>query len=141
MSNYSEYDQFLKDAEKDDRIGKHTFVIDSKLVDAWADGTPRYKFRGRLLTAGGAKTDMTLSPPPPVEQLAGITGGRKKGIALSITNLKALASYAKDLDSLDVGDELSVETAKDGDFVRVRRILKPGETTGGTAATDRVPGF
>jgi hypothetical protein len=144
MSDYSEYDQFLKDAEKDTRLGKQTFVITEKLVDAWGDGSPRYKFRGVLATASNAKTDMTLSPPPPLEVAQAAEPGRKRGIALAIQNLKALAAYGKNLDTLSEGDELSVETRKDEKgYVRVSRILNPGESMGTSAKTDRIagPGF
>ena len=60
----NEWDAFLADAEKDTRVGKHQFEVTTVIHDAWNDGSPRYKFRGVLVTAGNAKCDLTMSAMP-----------------------------------------------------------------------------
>lgn len=127
MSDF-DWDAFTKEAEKDTRVGKHHFIITDVVHDAWPSGDARHKFRGVLATAGNAKTDMTLSDAPTVEQAmeakANGDSKRMRGIAFAKKNHDMLAKYGKTAATLDVGDELRVETTKDKDgFVRVFKIL------------------
>ena len=144
MSDF-DWDAFTKEAEKDTRVGKHTFVVDTVVHDTWGDGRPRHKFRGMLVTAGNAKTDMTLSAAPTADEakeaMANGDAKRMRGIAYSKKNHDALGKYGKTCETLAEGDELRVETTKDKEgFVRVSRILSP-ETAVEVRGSGSGPGF
>ena len=133
MSDVKEWDEFLADAERDTRVGKHEFEVTSVVQDAWPSGDARYKIKGVLLTSGNAKCDLTMSAMPTVEAAKAETDPkRKRGIALSVRNHLALAKYAdKKIEDVGVGEVFRVETSKDKEgFVRVQRILEPDAALG-----------
>lgn len=127
--DYSEYDGFLADAEKDDRVGDQDLMVSEVIEDTWASGDPRVKVKGTLLTAGQAKCDFTWSPPPPAsvlkEQMATMERGKKKGIASSIELAKKLSLwYGKRVTDLKAGDVVRVKCVKNKEgFIRVVAIL------------------
>lgn len=130
----SDYDDFLKDAERDDRIGTHDWLVSKVTHDFWPSGDPRIKIVGVLLTASGQnkpKADLTISPPPPASVIQAESrnwdGGKKKAIAQAITMYRKLAEYYQTSpEKIQEGDVFRVETAKTarkedgtGGFVRV----------------------
>lgn len=152
-SDFSAYDDFLKETDRDNRIGKHHVMVSSAVADTWPSGDPRIKVVVNLTTAGNAKADITFSELPSPETVkaesAGWDQGKRKAIAGGIQMRKALAAhYGKTPETLAVGDEFDVQTGAskkntDGSyFVRVVAILPPGAAKGavpGSAAADNVP--
>jgi len=140
MSNDAEWDAFLADADKDTRIGKQQFQVTSVMHDTWSDGRPRHKVKGILTTAGNAKCDMTMNAAPTLEEAkaAKAAGDMRvvKGIAFSKRNHDTLAQYdGATIETLGEGLILDVEVDKDKEgFVRVKRILSPGEASGAGAS-------
>jgi hypothetical protein len=131
----SAYDDLIKDAERDDRAGDHDFLVDSVVHDLWPSGDPRTKIRGVLLTANGAKADLTLSPPPPPEvvraESSGWTAAKKKAIAGAISLYRQLAKdYAK---SPDVEVANGLTPIAEGDVFRVKTVItkRNDDGTGG----------
>lgn len=133
------WDEFLADADKDTREGAHVFQVTSVVHDAWGDGRARYKFRGILGTASGAKTDLTLSDAPTEDdaKAAKEAGDMKRvrGIAFAYRNHTALAALGKSVATLAEGDELPVYCEKDKEgFIRVSLIFKTLEEAQAHAA-------
>ena len=135
MSKWSEYDGFLEDAAKDDRVGDHNFLVESVAEEAWPSGDPRFKIRGVLTTAGDSACDLTWSPPPPASVLSGdgMERGKKRAIAMAINIAKSVENhYGKAITQLKQGDVLRVKTAKTkieadgrGGYIRIIAVLAP----------------
>jgi hypothetical protein len=111
------YGQLAKDAEVDDRIGDHLFLVTEVIKDRWPDGGPRLKVKGNLVTANNAKTDWTFSPPPPPDVVAAEKAnwdqGKKRAISNSITMVKQLGEhYGMSPGKIKQGDEFKVKTGK-----------------------------
>lgn len=128
-TNWADYDAFLREADKDSRVGQHKFLVTEKLPGVWPSGDEYTKIRGNLVTAGNAKTDFNLSALPSKAEMEAAKGDNAKmrGMAMSINILKSLAKhYSKSLDTLEIGDVIVVETRKDKNgFIRVVRIVDP----------------
>lgn len=141
---WSDYDGFLADAEKDDRVGDQDFMVAEVIEDTWQSGDPRFKVKGTLLTAGQAKCDFTWSPPPPAsvlkEQMATMERGKKKGIASSIELAKKLALwYGKKVADLRAGDVVRVKCVKNKEgFIRVVAILPKDQVGKGSEAAAKL---
>lgn len=123
-----DYDDFLKDAERDDRVGEHDWMVTSAVHDRWPSGDPRIKIIGVLLTASGKekpKADLTISPPPAPDvvraEAKDWAQGKKRAIAQTITMYRKLAEYYQTSpDKIQEGDIFRVTTAKNKDgFIRV----------------------
>ena len=143
MSDF-DWSAFTAEAEKDTRIGKHTFVVTDVVLDTWNDGRARHKIRGVLATAGNAKCDLTLNDPPTADEAkeakAAGDAKRMRGIAFSYKNHETLGKYGLKVGTIAEGAELRVETGKDKEgFVRVQRILPP--ETAVQTSTANGPGF
>lgn len=148
LFDYSAYDDFVKDAEKDDRVGDHTFLVNSVVHDNWPSGDARYKFGGVLVTANNAKADLTMSPPPPPDVLKAESGGyapgKKKAIANTITLYKQLGQhYGIPPEKIQEGQEFRVKTTKTrrdeegkGGFIRVIAFLPRKGEANGSKSTD-----
>jgi len=140
--DYSVYDDFLADANRDDRVGDHRAMVISVKHDTWASGDPRTKLVFQLLTANNAKADCTISEPPAPEvvKAEGKTWEKAKRMAIAgnIGTLKALAEhYGKTRDSVSEGDEFNVRTAKNKDgFVRVVAFLPKDAKPAAKAGSD-----
>lgn len=147
--SYQGYDDFLVEADKDDRVGEHDFLVQQVIQDTWPSGDPRFKVKGQLMTANGASADFTLSPVPPPDvvrsQKASWKADKKKAIASAIRMHKALSEYyGASVDTLKEGDILRVVTVKTkrdkttgkGGFIRVAAIVAKGTST---AAASTVP--
>lgn len=144
--NYDDpaYQKLHEEAEKDDRLGQHTFVVDEVTRGHWPrSGEPYRKIKGRLVTASNASCDATMSVPPTPKQLEIMrTNGeladrnRKRGIDLNIAMHKQLMKfYGKNPAQLAPGDRLHVEVGKQPDkdvkdkyYVRVVAFLDPAGT-------------
>lgn len=141
MTNWADYGDVFKDAERDTRLGRHEFMITHVDRDHWDDGRKRYKLKGVLVTAGSAKSDATLGDPEdPAVIKAEQNLGRKRGMALGARNVMNLESYGLTLETVKSGDVLKVETKKDpakdgssGYFVRVSVILPKDSKLEGAA--------
>ncbi len=144
MANDSGYDfddpiykQLEKEASTDNRVGEHDFLVTETTEDTWPSGDPRIKIRGMLVTANGAKADMTLSPPPSPEEIKATidtwSSAKKKGVAGAVTMYKSLEKfYATTPDKISQGDTFRVKTVLTkrnadgtGGFVRVVAFLDP----------------
>jgi len=141
--DYSAYDDFLKDADKDNRVGDHEAVISSIVDDTWPSGDARKKVMFTLSTANNAVADLTISDLPSPETLAaegaGYDAGKKKAIASGINIRKQLAThYGKTTDDLAEGDGFKVKTIKTrvdaegkGGFIRVIAFLPKDHAVNG----------
>lgn len=154
MYDYNDeaYSQLIKDADVDERVGKHNAIV-TKIEDgAWDDGRPRRKILFSLVTAGNAKADLTVSPPPPPDVVKAEAKNWepkvRKGVAHSVVIFRQFAQhYAVNPMKVQEGFECRVETNKtrrekdgSGGFIRVVAILPKQESTNGTAASGG-PGF
>ena len=152
--NDAAYDELLKDAEKDNRVGDHSFLVTKVVHDSWPSGDPRIKITGNLQSANNAKADLTISPPPPPDVVASQKGtwdtGKKKAIAGAITLYRQLAvNYQKSPEQIAEGDVFVVKTTKtkvDGDgkggFIRIINFLpKDRLSAAASAAASDAPPF
>lgn len=147
MPNWEDYNDFLKDAEKDNRVGDHEAVISSIVDDTWPSGDLRKKVMFSLSTANNATADLTISELPDPETLklegAGYDNAKKRGIASGITIRKQLEQhYGKSPDDLAEGDSFKVKTAKTrvdaegkGGFIRVIAFLPKDHATNGSKSS------
>ena|SRR5687767_6525715 len=151
MLNDEAYNQLLKDADKDSRVGDHDAIVAKVTNDLWPSGDPRQKVDFTLITANNAKADLTLSPPPSPEQVkaesAGWEPGKKKAIANAIAIYRqAITLYGvaiKEDGRLDLkeGQRFKVKTTKTrrddegkGGFIRVIALLSKDHAVGSQVA-------
>lgn len=148
------YDELLKDADKDNRVGDHLFMVTKVVHDTWPSGDPRIKITGNLQSANNAKADLTISPPPPPdvvkEQSKTWEQGKKRAIANTVTMYRQLAQHYKTSpDKIAEGDVYAVKTAKSkveadgkGGFIRIIAFLDKAKLGGeATAAASNAPPF
>lgn len=151
MLNDEAYNQLLKDAEKDNRVGDHDAIIAKVTNDNWPSGDPRQKVDFVLVTANNAKADLTLSPPPSPAVVAAESAnwepGKKRGVAASINIYRqAIQHYGVAITSegrldLKEGQRFKVKTAKTrrdedgkGGFIRVIALLPKDHAVGSQVA-------
>lgn len=140
--NDAAYTELIDDANKDDRVGDHEFLVTDVVRDHWQDGSPRLKIKGNLLTAGNSKADWTFSPPPPPDVIAAqattMEKKTKRAIASSISMAKQLAQhYSTTPGKIRVGDQFKIKTVKNKEgFVRIVSFLPKDHAVGGQANTD-----
>lgn len=134
----ADYDEFLKDAEKDDRIGDHDWLVSRVTHDFWQSGDPRIKIQGTLLTAGGQtkpKADLTVTPPPTPDWLkenaSKLDTGMKKAIAGNVNIYRQLATHYG----------TTPEKITEGDVFRVKVIVTKKNATEGSQGFARVVAF
>jgi hypothetical protein len=156
LYNDQAYKDFMDDAAKDDRVGKHDAIVSKVVADTWESGDPRHKITFNLLSAGNSKADLTWSPPPPIEELMKLkedksqeSRGKKKAIANAIAIAQQAAQhYSKSVPDFREGDRVRVQTVKTkvdkdtntGGFIRVIALLPLGAENGGAPASSG-PGF
>jgi UDP:flavonoid glycosyltransferase YjiC (YdhE family) len=149
------WDDFLNDAAKDDRIGKHRAMVVKSVESVWPakDGYPEQpytKVTFALLTANRSEVDMTWSAPPDTppskEELATWTKGRKMGVASAVSIRRQLAQfYGKTVEGLREGDIVGLhigtrKSKKDGNlYPRVNAIIPLDGIAEGTPASDAIP--
>lgn len=150
--NYDDaaYNQLLEDADKDDRIGHHTVVVNGVVDDTWPSGDPRRKIKFAYLDVKNAKADLTISPPPSPEVVASESKtwdtGKKKAVAQTINIYRQLRKhYNKSPETVIEGDVFRVNVVKTtikkdgtGGFLRVTAFLAKDEKTE-AASTDSPP--
>lgn len=157
MLNDSVYNELLKDAEIDKRVGDHDALVQKIVKDKWPSGDPRTKVNFVLLTANNAKADWTFSPPPPPEVVKAEKDswepGKLKAIANSVAMLRQLIKeYGVTIDAdgypdISEGDRFKVKTTKtrreqdgSGGFIRVIAFLAKDRPVGAEAATSATAG-
>jgi hypothetical protein len=128
--DWSTYDAFLKEADRDNRIGDQDFIVTAIEAGVWPSGDKFTRVRGQLLTAGGAKADFNLNPLPSAEDMAQAgtwETAKKRGVAQGINFLKSLDKfYSRSADTLQPGDELRVKCVKNKEgFIRIVSLLDP----------------
>jgi hypothetical protein len=142
--NDTAYDQLAKEAEQDNRVGDHRFLVTEVAREHWPSGDPRLKVKGNLVTANNAKADWTFSPPPPPEVISAEKQnwdqGKKRAIANAVAMVKQLAdNYGVSPGKIKAGDEFLVKTNKtridpitgDGGFIRVVAFLTKDHAVNG----------
>src|SRR5262245_59406158 len=122
MLSSAAYDELIKDAETDKRVGDHKALVQKVTNDKWKSGDSRQKIAFVLLTANNAKADLTISPPPPPDVVAREKDtwddSKKRGIAASIALYRQLAKdygvtmNAEGYLNIKEGDQFNVKTAK-----------------------------
>ena len=161
MLNDSAYDDLLREAEIDKRVGDHEALVSKVVHDTWPSGDPRTKVDFVLLTANNAKADWTFSPPPPPEIVKAEKDkwepGKLRAIANAVAMLRQLIKeYGVTIDeqgypSIKEGDRFKIKTGKTkrnsdgtGGFIRVVAFLSKdravGEAAASAAASER-PAF
>jgi len=148
------YDELLKDADKDNRIGDHLFMVTKVAHDTWPSGDPRIKVSGVLQSANNAKADLTISPPPPPDVVKAESKtweqGKKRAVAGAITMYRQLAEHYKTSpDKISEGDVYAVKTTKSkidaegkGGFIRIIAFLAKDKLgAAAKAAADNAPPF
>lgn len=133
-------------ANTEDRIGKKTFIVTEKKSGTSNYGS-WYYFKGTLAEAAGSRASMMLNSRPTEEDAKrAIAEGNKsvaKGIRYAKMKHDALDKYGKTVETLDVGDEIKVETKfveRDGKrLVEVDRILAPNEVEEVKSSKGAVP--
>ena len=150
-TNWNDYDDFVNDAARDDRVGPQEFLISSVTDGVWEkSGEPFRELTGVLTSANNASFDFRISPVPPPDVLAAqkatMDSAKKKAIASSITMHKTLAQhYGKAYDEIKSGDRFKVEIVKNKQgFVRAVAFLAKdhvvgNQSNGSQAADSGVP--
>jgi hypothetical protein len=142
------YDELLKDAAVDNRVGDHDAVIIKAVHDNWEPqygGGPRSKLQFLLKTANDAKADVSWSPPPSPEEMAQkSTWDRKRvqGVAGAVTlGRQALQHYGKTPNQMQEGERYRIKTAKNKDgFIRVIAFLpRDAAVSNGSASGPKSP--
>ncbi len=140
------YTELESEAQRDDRVGDHTFMVTEVRNETWPSGDPRIKVLGQLVTAGSAKCDLTVSPPPAPEVVKELMPtwekAKQRAISATINVYKNMTKhYGKTPETLVEGDEINVKTAKNKDgFIRIIAILPPGKV-GEAKRDENMPGF
>lgn len=131
----SAYDELLKDAEMDNRVGDKEALVTTVVHDYWASGDPRIKIGFVLTDANNAKADLTISPPPSPEVVKAEKKtweqGKLRAIAQTVAQYRQLAKhYGTSPDQIKEGDNFRVKTVKTrrdeegkGGFIRVIAFL------------------
>lgn len=144
--NDSAYDDLLKDAEMDNRVGDKTALVTAITHDSWPSGDPRMKFNFVLTDANNARADLTLSPPPSPEVIKAEKKswdqGKLRAIAGQVAIYRQFAQhYGISPDQIKEGDTFRVKTVKTkrdeetnkGGFIRVIAVLPPTTSAGALA--------
>lgn len=146
MLNDAAYDELLKDAATDKRVGPHEAVVAKIVNDKWPSGDPRTKIDFVLLTANNKKADATWSEPPPIEEVKAHKHEwpeeKVRGVAANITLARqCLQHYGKLPNQLVEGERVKIQTVKTrrdnegkGGFIRVVAFLSKDHAVGEQAA-------
>lgn len=143
VTNWGDYDDFLKEAERDDAIGAQEFLVSEVVNDEWPSGDPRLKIKGNLSSVGNnPKADLTISPPPSPEVLkaegASYESGKKRAIATTINLYKQLGQhYGKSPAEIRQGETYKVQVVRTkrnpdntGGFLRIVAFLPKDHAVG-----------
>ena len=136
MTDWTEYDGFLAEADKEVRIGDHEAIVNSTLFDKWGEewgGGNRYKISFNLTDVGG-RVDATLGDLPSAGEMEAAKSGsnrsKVKGLAANITMLRQLDEHynVKSVTDIKEGMKFRVKVApnqKNPNFPRVIAFLPP----------------
>lgn len=132
----SAYDELLKDAEMDNRVGDKNALVTTVMHDNWPSGDPRIKIGFVLTDAGNARADLTISEPPSPEvvkaEKKSWEQSKLRAIAGTVTMYRQLAQhYGTSPNAIKEGDTFRVKTVKTrrdeetgkGGFIRVIAFL------------------
>lgn len=129
--DFSGYDQLFKDADKDNLVGKHTFMVTGTPVEgAWDDGRAYYDINGVLTDVGNMNFSFRLGELDSPKAIADEVNPRvKRSKTLNAQHWKALALAGYSVRKLKDGDEFGVELyreqpkmGRDKGFLRLRKI-------------------
>jgi hypothetical protein len=148
--NDDAYSQLLEDANKDDRVGDHDWMVTSVVHDQWPSGDDRIRLVGSLLDIPKAKADLTISPPPAPDIVAAESKTwdhkKKRAIAATITMYRQLAQHYKTSpENIKEGEMFRVKIVKTkvvdgkGGFLRVVSFLDKKEMSEAAQAQESVP--
>jgi len=137
-------DDFIAEADKDNRIGDHEAILAKVEGKTWPDGQPFTRLSVSLPAAGMATADCNIQPIPSEEALKAIkaegNAAKMKGVASGIQLVRQLEQHYGTADParLTVGSKVCVKTvktkvtenpitgAKKGGFIRIIAFLPPG---------------
>lgn len=151
MLNDAAYDELLKDAATDKRVGPHEAMVAKVVHDKWPSGDDRTKIDFVLLTANNKKADMTWSRPPSVEEIKATKHEwpeeKVRGVAQNVTLARqCVQHYGKLPDQLVEGERYKIQTVKTrrdaegkGGFIRVVAFLSKDHAVGEQAAAAAAP--
>ncbi len=145
------YDELLKEAEVDGRVGDKEALVASVVRDTWPSGDPRIKIGFVLTDARNAKADLTISPPPSPEvvkaEKASWEPGKLRAIANTVSMYRQCAEhYGTSPEAIKEGDTFRVKTVKTrrdeegkGGFIRVVAFLPKSGAAAATGSGTNVP--
>lgn len=153
MFDDAAYDELIKEADVDNRVGEGNAIITKITDDLWPSGDKRRKVLFSLLFAGNAKADLTVSDLPSPEQVRAEKGtwdaNKKRAIANSVALYRQFAQFysVNPMSGLQEGQQYRVKTVKtkrnpdgSGGFVRIIAVLDPSAGSASTPAAGG-PGF
>jgi hypothetical protein len=131
------YDDFLNEAAKDDRVGKHRGVVIALSDGTWESKNgeaPRPYTNVSFKLTSGSEIDLRWTvppdPPPTKDEMAAMDKGIRMGIVNSVTLRRQLAQhFGKSFQNLKEGDEVGMlielqKSKKDGkSYPRVRAFI------------------
>lgn len=132
--DFSGYEQLFKEADKDNLVGKHNFMVTgTPILGAWDDGRDRYDINGVLTDVGSMKFSFSVSALDTPQQIRDeIDPKIKRSKILNATHWAALAKLGLRPDKLKDGDEFRVDLYRekpkagyDKGFLRLRQIVGP----------------
>lgn len=141
----SAYDDFLRDADKDNRLGDQDFLVTETIRGTFPNsGDPYLKLNGVLSSANNSKFNITFGSVP--KDLSTIPAEHKRGTALTIRLMKELREhYGVAPAQVEEGMTLRVKIDKDkedkatGKYYLRAVAIKPkaeiGKTNGASAGS------
>lgn len=134
--DFSGYEQLFKDADKDNLVGKHNFMVTAVLASAWDDGRERFDISGHLNDVGGMRFSFSISALDTPTQIRDEADAKiKKSKTLNALHWASLSKLGLRPDKLKQGDEFQVDLYRekpkagyDVGFLRLRKIVGPVRT-------------
>lgn len=115
LQTYSgaDYDKFIADADKDDRLGDQDFMVTEKIRGTFPNsGDPYLKLNGVLQSANNAKFNITFGAVP--RDLSTVPAEHKRGASLTIRLVRELSEgYGVPPGVVEEGTVIRVKVDKD----------------------------
>lgn len=152
MKDFSAYKAFKEEAERDDRLGRDTFIVSHTVAGIFPNaGTPYVEVHG-MLERSGAKVKFTvgeLMTPAQIEaEKATWDHKRKFAVSQTIAMHEGLAKIDKTPETLGAGDTFLVDVGKTkrnadgtGGFLRIDKIIGAVKDVPGFGGKSGGPGF
>ncbi len=149
------YDDFISEAGKDDRVGKHRVIV-TKLSDGdWPsqNGEAPRSYKNITFKMGsGSEIDLRWTTPPnpapTKEEMKAMDRGVSQGIVNAVTMRRQLAQhFSKSFDTIHEGDEVGIKvelrkSKKDGkSYPRVTAIIPFDDCQAAKAVDPNDPPF